>query len=84
MSLFLELIVIAMPIAFQLVLDDVIVADDRSLLVLIVLGLGLILGFRALVDFIRSWCIMAAGATIDAAVENEPVQAPAAIAAELL
>ena len=64
MSLFLELIVISMPIAFQLVLDDVIVADDRSLLVLIVLGLGLILGFRVLVDFIRSWCIMATGARL--------------------
>jgi ATP-binding cassette, subfamily B, bacterial CvaB/MchF/RaxB len=64
MSLFLELIVIAMPIAFQLVLDDVIVADDRNLLVLIVAGLGLILGFRVLVDFVRSWCIMAAGARL--------------------
>jgi ATP-binding cassette subfamily B protein RaxB len=64
MSLFLELIVIAMPIAFQLVLDDVIVADDRSLLVLIVLGLGLILGFRVVVEFIRSWCIMATGARL--------------------
>ena len=31
---------------------------------LIVLGLGLILGFRVLVDFIRSWCIMAAGARL--------------------
>lgn len=64
MSLFLEFIVIAMPIAFQLVLDDVIVANDRSLLVLIVLGLGLILGFRVLVDFVRSWCIMATGARL--------------------
>ncbi len=64
MSLFLELIVIAMPIAFQLVLDDVIVADDHSLLALIVFGLGLILGFRVLIDFVRSWCIMAAGARL--------------------
>ncbi len=45
MSLFLEVLVIATPLAFQLVLDEVIVADDQSLLVLIVLGLGLILGF---------------------------------------
>jgi ATP-binding cassette, subfamily B, bacterial CvaB/MchF/RaxB len=64
MSLLLELIVIAMPIAFQLVLDDVIVAEDRNLLVLIVFGLGLILGFRVLIDFVRSWCIMAAGARL--------------------
>jgi ATP-binding cassette subfamily B protein RaxB len=41
MSLFVEIIVIATPIGFQLVLDEVIVADDRNLLVLIALGLGL-------------------------------------------
>ena len=41
-----------------------IVADDRNLLVLIALGLGLILGFRVLTDFIRSWAIMAAGAKL--------------------
>ena len=64
MSLFLELVVIATPIAFQLVLDDVIVADDRSLLVLIALGLGLVLAFRAMIDFVRSWCIMTTGARL--------------------
>ena len=64
MSLLLELIVIGIPIAFQLVLDEVIVADDYHLLVLIVLGLGLLTGFRALVDFVRSWCVMAASAKL--------------------
>lgn len=64
MSLFLELVIIGIPLAFQVVLDDVIVAEDRSLLVLIVLGLGLITGFRVLVDFVRSWCITAAGARL--------------------
>jgi ATP-binding cassette, subfamily B, bacterial CvaB/MchF/RaxB len=64
MSLFLELVVIGMPIAFQLVLDEVIVADDRRLLLLIVLSLGLLLGFRVLVDFLRSWSIMATGARL--------------------
>lgn len=63
-SLFLEIIVIATPIAFQIVLDEVIVADDRNLLTLIVLGLSLLLGFRALSDFVRSWSIMAAGAKL--------------------
>jgi ATP-binding cassette, subfamily B, bacterial CvaB/MchF/RaxB len=64
MSLFIEIVVIATPIGFQLVLDEVIVADDRNLLVLIALGLGLILGFRVVTDFIRSWAIMAAGAKL--------------------
>lgn len=64
MSLFLEIIVIATPIAFQIVLDDVIVTNDRNLLVLIAFSLGLLLGFRALMDFVRSWYIMAAGANL--------------------
>jgi ATP-binding cassette subfamily B protein RaxB len=64
MSLFLEALVIATPLAFQLILDEVIVVDDRHLLVLVALGLGMILGFRALIDFVRSWSIMAAGATL--------------------
>jgi ATP-binding cassette, subfamily B, bacterial CvaB/MchF/RaxB len=64
MSLFLEIITIGIPIGFQLVLDEVIVADDRNLLVLIALGLGLLVCFRALTDFIRSWSIMAIGAKL--------------------
>src|SRR5882757_597187 len=61
MSLVLEVIVIAVPLAFQLVLDDVVVSDDRDLLTLIALGLGLVLIARALIDFVRSWAIMVAG-----------------------
>jgi ATP-binding cassette subfamily B protein RaxB len=64
MSLLLEVIVISIPIAFQLVLDEVIVSNDRNLLALIAVGLGLILGLRVLVDFIRSSSIMTAGANL--------------------
>jgi ATP-binding cassette, subfamily B, bacterial CvaB/MchF/RaxB len=64
MSLLIEIIVIAIPIGFQLVLDEVVVAEDRNLLVLIALGLGLVLGFRAFIDFVRSWTIMSAGAKL--------------------
>jgi ATP-binding cassette subfamily B protein RaxB len=61
MSFVLEVIVIAIPLAFQLVLDDVVVSDDRDLLTLIALGLGLVLIARSLIDFVRSWAIMVAG-----------------------
>jgi ATP-binding cassette subfamily B protein RaxB len=64
MSLVLEAIGISIPIGFQLVLDDVVVSDDRDLLTLIALGVGLVLGFRALIDFVRSWAIIAAGASL--------------------
>ena len=45
-------------------LDEVIVANDYNLLVLIALGLGLILFFRVLTEFVRSWAIMVAGAKL--------------------
>lgn len=64
MSLVLEAITLAIPIGFQLVLDDVVVSDDRDLLTLIALGLGLVLAFRALIDFVRSWSIMIAGSSL--------------------
>jgi ATP-binding cassette subfamily B protein RaxB len=37
------------------------VSDDRDLLTLIALGLGLVLIARAVIDFVRSWAIMVAG-----------------------
>jgi ATP-binding cassette, subfamily B, bacterial CvaB/MchF/RaxB len=64
MSLVVEVIGLAIPIGFQLVLDDVVVSDDRDLLTLIVLGAVLVLAFRALIDFIRSWTIMVGGSTL--------------------
>jgi ATP-binding cassette subfamily B protein RaxB len=64
MSLVLEVIGLTIPIGFQLVLDDVVVSDDRDLLTLIALGLGLVLASRALIDFVRSWAIMVAGSSL--------------------
>jgi ATP-binding cassette subfamily B protein RaxB len=64
MSLVLEAIGLTIPIGFQLVLDDVVVSDDRDLLTLIALGLGLVLAFRALIDFVRSWATMVAGSSL--------------------
>jgi ATP-binding cassette subfamily B protein RaxB len=64
MSLVLEAIGIAIPIGFQLVLDDVVISNDRDLLTLIALGVGLVIAFRALIDFVRSWAIMVAGASL--------------------
>lgn len=64
MSLVLEAIGIAIPIGFQLVLDNVVVSDDRDLLTLIALGVGLVLALRALIDLVRSWAMLAAGSSI--------------------
>jgi ATP-binding cassette subfamily B protein RaxB len=64
MSLVLEAIGLAIPIAFQLVLDDVVVSNDLDLLTLIALGVGLVLAFRALIDFVRAWAMMVAGSSL--------------------
>jgi ATP-binding cassette subfamily B protein RaxB len=64
MTLVLEAIGIFVPIGFQLVLDDVVVSDDRDLLTLIAIGMGLVIAFRALIDFVRSWAIMAASSSL--------------------
>jgi ATP-binding cassette subfamily B protein RaxB len=61
MSLVLEAIGIAIPLGFQLVLDEVVVSNDRDLLTLIALGIGWVIAIRALIDFVRSWAILGAG-----------------------
>jgi len=63
-SLVLELIVIIMPLGFQVVLDQVVVSADRDLLELIALGLGLLVLFRTAVEFVRSWAIQVSGSTL--------------------
>ena len=64
MSLVLEAIGLAIPIGFQVVLDDVVVSNDRDLLTLIVLGIGWVIAIRAFIDFVRSWAIMGAGSRL--------------------
>jgi ATP-binding cassette subfamily B protein RaxB len=64
MSLVLEAMGLVLPIGFQLVLDEVVVSNDQDLLTLIALGLGLVIAFRALIDFVRNWAIMVAGASL--------------------
>ncbi len=64
MSLILEGIIIALPIGFQLVLDDVVVSNDSNLLTLVVIGFALLVAFRALTEFVRSWAIMSGAANL--------------------
>jgi hypothetical protein len=64
MSLVLECITIGLPIGFQIVLDDVVVSNDGNLLTLVVIGFALLVAFRALTEFVRSWTIMSATANL--------------------
>lgn len=60
-SLLLEITVIAMPIGFQLILDEVVVAADRDLLTIIVIALAFLLILQVAAGFARSWITMLAG-----------------------
>ncbi|MHC1550632.1 peptidase domain-containing ABC transporter [Phyllobacterium sp. K27] len=63
-SLLLEAATIAMPIGFQLVIDEVVVAADYDLLTLIALGFALILILQAFGSFVRSWSTMLIGSSL--------------------
>lgn len=57
-SALLELAGIAMPMVFQIVLDEVIVVADQDLLLVVIIGLGMLLLIQAMLGFIRSWSVL--------------------------
>ena len=63
-SLLLEVATIAMPIGFQLVLDEVVVAADYDLLTIIVLALGLLLALQVAAGLVRAWATMLIGSSL--------------------
>lgn len=63
-SVLLEIIGIAMPIGFQLVIDEVVVAADYDLLTLIALAFCLLLVLQVLAGFVRSWSTMLIGSSL--------------------
>lgn len=60
-SLLLEITVIAMPIGFQLILDEVVVAADRDLLTILVIALAFLLILQVAASFARSWITLLTG-----------------------
>lgn len=63
-SALLELIGIAMPIAFQIVLDEAIVVADRDLLLTISVGLAGLLLLQSILGFVRSWSSLVLSAAL--------------------
>lgn len=63
-SLALEAAVIALPIGFALILDEVVVAADTDLLTIIVLALGLLLALQVAAGFARAWSTMLVGTSL--------------------
>lgn len=63
-SVLLEVATIAMPIGFQLVLDEVVVAADLDLLALIALALTLCLVLQVAATLARAWITMLVGSSL--------------------
>lgn len=63
-SLLLELATIAMPIGFQLILDEVVVAGDYDLLTIIIIALALLLTLQIAASFARTWITMLIGSSL--------------------
>lgn len=63
-SALLEMVGIAMPFAFQIVLDEVIVVADRDLLLTVVIGLAGLLFLQAMLGFIRAWSTLVLSSTL--------------------
>jgi ATP-binding cassette subfamily B protein RaxB len=58
LSVAIEIFTLLVPIGTQLVVDQVVVAADLSLLSVIAIALGLLVVLQATIRFVRSWAIM--------------------------
>lgn len=58
LSLGLELIALLMPMASQIIIDEVIVTSDRDLLTTIAVGVGILLLLQMVVSTARTWMVM--------------------------
>lgn len=64
LSLGIELVALLMPIGSQIVVDEVIIAADHDLLLVVGLGLALLLIVQLTIAVARTWAIMLTSATI--------------------
>lgn len=65
LSLGIELVAILMPIASQIVIDEVIVNADLDLLLVVAVGVVLMLLMQLALAVARTWAIMLAGSTLN-------------------
>jgi len=65
LSLGLEMVVLLIPIASQIVIDEAIVNSDWDLLLVVAAGLALLLLIQLFLGIARTWAIMIAGTTLN-------------------
>jgi len=66
LALLLELFTLALPLAMQWVLDEVLVSADLQLLHLLGIGFMFVVAFQAMTTALRGWIIAGIGASISA------------------
>ncbi|MFO1269333.1 MAG: cysteine peptidase family C39 domain-containing protein [Rubrivivax sp.] len=64
LALAIEILAVASPFFMQWVIDHGLVAADRDLLLVLALGFGLLMLMRTAVSAMRSWIVMALGASL--------------------
>ena len=65
LALILELLLLLMPWLTQWVIDDVVITGDKQLLLVLVGGFLLLIGFRATAELVRSWLLLILGSTVN-------------------
>jgi ATP-binding cassette subfamily B protein RaxB len=65
LSLGIEFVTILMPIASQIVIDEVIVNADRDLLLVVAIGLALLLILQLVLAVARTWSMMLTGTNVN-------------------
>lgn len=65
LSLLLQLFVLASPYYIQLVVDDVLISADQSLMLVLALGFGLLMLVKVLTQTLRGWVILYLGSTMN-------------------
>ena len=64
LSLLLQLFLLAAPYYTQLVVDEVLISQDKPLLVVLALGFGLIMLLRVLTQTLRGWVVLHLGSVM--------------------
>ena len=64
LSLGIELVAILLPIASQIIVDEVIVNADLDLLLVVGAGMTLLLAIQLALGVVRTWAVMLTGATL--------------------
>lgn len=64
LSLCLEVMALLTPIASQIIFDEVIVASDRNLLILIAIGMGMLTILQLIFGLARTWAVLIMGTNL--------------------